>query len=49
MYELKEIPVVENQSLIDTSNFVTRNEFEEVMRQFKNYLTSSAAADSVVE
>ena len=49
MYELKEIPVVENQSLIDTSNFVTRNEFEEVMRQLKNYLTPSAVEGSIVE
>ena len=37
MYELKEIPVME-QPIVDTSNFVTRSEFEEVMNRFKNYL-----------
>lgn len=35
MYELKEIPVTTTQSTaIDTSQFVTREEFEKVIRQF---------------
>lgn len=49
MYELKEIPTVENQAIIDTSNFITRNEFEDAMKQLKNYLAEPAAAGAVVE
>ena len=39
MYELKEVPVME-QPAVDTSNFITRGEFEEVMNRMKNYLNS---------
>ena len=39
MYELKETPIME-QPIVDTSNFVTRNEFEEVVNRLKNYLNS---------
>ena len=39
MYELKETPVME-QPIVDASKFVTRNEFDEVMNRFKNYLNS---------
>ena len=39
MYELKETPIME-QPTVDTSNFVTRGEFDEVMNRFKNYLNS---------
>ena len=49
MYELKEIPTVENQAIIDTSNFITRNEFEDAIKQLKNYLAEPAAAGTVVE
>lgn len=39
MYELKETPIME-QPIVDASKFVTRNEFDEVMNRFKNYLNS---------
>ena len=39
MYELKEVPVMD-QPIVDTSNFVTKSEFDEVMNRFKNYLNS---------
>ena len=39
MYELKETPIME-QPIVDTSKFVTRGEFDEVMNRFKNYLNS---------
>ena len=38
MYELKEMPMVNQPQMVDTSNFVTRGEFEEVMNRLKNYL-----------
>ena len=41
MYELKEVPIQENSGVIDTSNFITRGEFEETMNWVKNYLTTS--------
>jgi hypothetical protein len=41
MYELKEMPIVEPQPIaIDTSNFVTRREFENVIEQLKNFLAT---------
>ena len=40
MYELKETPIAAAAQPVDTSNFVTRNEFEEVMNRVKNYLDS---------
>ena len=39
MYELKEIPTVEQASTINTSSFVTREEFEETINQLKMALT----------
>ena len=39
MYELKETPIME-QPIVDTSNFVTRSEFEDVVNRLKNYLNS---------
>ena len=39
MYELKETPIME-QPIVDTSNFVTRGEFDEVINRLKNYLNS---------
>lgn len=39
MYELKETPIME-QPIVDTSKFITRGEFDEVMNRFKNYLNS---------
>ena len=44
MYELKEMPTPEQNAPIDTSNFITRMEFEETMNQVKNYLESFASA-----
>jgi hypothetical protein len=38
MYELKEIPMAEPPVAVDTSNFITRGEFEEVINRLKNYL-----------
>ena len=40
MYELKEIPILETKPSFDTSMFVTRNEFEEALNAFKNFLTN---------
>ena len=40
MYELKETPIMDQPQVVDTSNFVTRGEFEEVMNRMKNYLNS---------
>ena len=37
MYELKETPIME-QPIVDTSNFVTRDEFDTVMKQIKELL-----------
>ena len=37
MYELKETPIME-QPIVDTSNFVTREEFDTVMKQIKELL-----------
>ena len=37
MYELKETPIME-QPVVDTSNFITRSEFDEVINRLKNYL-----------
>ena len=39
MYELKEIPTVEQTGTINTSSFVTREEFEEAINQLKMALT----------
>jgi hypothetical protein len=39
MYELKETPIME-QPVVDTSKFVTRGEFDEVISRLKNYLNS---------
>ena len=39
MYELKETPM-EQPQVVDTSNFITRSEFEDVMNRMKNYLNS---------
>ena len=39
MYELKEIPTVEQTGTINTSSFITREEFEEVINQLKMALT----------
>lgn len=44
MYELKEMPMMEQQ-MVDTSNFVTRGEFEELANRIKNYLTDSSLAE----
>lgn len=44
MYELKEIPTMERTIEVDTSNFITRGEFEETMSWIKNYLESFASA-----
>ena len=41
MYELKEIPPIAAAAQpVDTSAFVTRSEFEDVMNRMKNYLNS---------
>lgn len=37
MYELKETPIME-QPIVDTSNFVTREEFDNVTKQIKELL-----------
>ena len=37
MYELKETPVME-QPIVDTSNFITRTEFDNVINYLKNFL-----------
>lgn len=39
MYELKEIPTVEQAGTINTSLFITREEFEEAINQLKMTLT----------
>ena len=41
MYELKEIPPVMEQPIVDTSKFVTRGEFEDLVNRLKNFLTAS--------
>jgi hypothetical protein len=55
MYELKEMPITEQPVAVDASNFITREEFENVINRLKNYLiastnenTVSAAADAPV-
>lgn len=55
MYELKETPVME-QPIVDTSNFVTRTEFDNVINYLKNFLIApqsdlreSAAASDQAE
>ena len=40
MYELKETPIAAAAQPVDTSTFVTRSEFEDVMNRMKNYLNS---------
>jgi hypothetical protein len=40
MYELKETPIAAAAQPVDTSNFITRSEFEDVMNRMKNYLNS---------
>ncbi len=40
MYELKETPIAAAAQPVDISNFITRNEFEEVINRMKNYLNS---------
>jgi hypothetical protein len=40
MYELKETPVME-QPIVDTSNFITRTEFDHVISYLKNFLMTS--------
>ena len=40
MYELKETPIAAAAQPVDTSDFITRSEFEEVMNRMKNYLDS---------
>ena len=40
MYELKETPIAEPVQTVDTSNFITRNEFEDAINRMKNYLNS---------
>ena len=40
MYELKETPIAESAQAVDTSNFITRNEFEDAINRMKNYLNS---------
>ena len=40
MYELKELPIAAPVQPVDTSSFVTRNEFEEAINRLKNYLNS---------
>lgn len=48
MYELAEIPVTaESRTDFDTSNFVTRNEFEDAINQLKKYLEASASASRI--
>lgn len=42
MYELKELPIME-QPIVDSSNFITRNEFENVINQLRNSLVQPAA------
>lgn len=42
MYELKEMPSTTVQSVVDTSNFITRTEFENVIQQIKNVLVQNA-------
>lgn len=42
MYELKEMPITEQPVAVDTSNFITRGEFEEAMNRLKNYLIAPA-------
>ena len=56
MYELKETPPIMEQPIVDTSKFVTRGEFEELVNRLKNFLTTSgsetrepAAADNPVK
>ena len=55
MYELKEMPITGQPVAVDASNFITREEFENVINRLKNYLitptnenTVSAAADAPV-
>lgn len=38
MYELKEMPIMDQPAIVDVSNFITREEFEGAMNQLKNYL-----------
>ena len=42
MYELREIPVTE-QPVVDTSNFITRNEFENAINQLRMTLFAAPA------
>lgn len=47
MYELKEIPMTEPPVAVDTSNFITRGEFEEVINRLKNYLLPLSVENTV--
>lgn len=38
MYELREMPIVNEQQVIASTNFVTRDEFEQVISQLKTML-----------
>lgn len=38
VYEFKETPITEQPVAVDTSNFITRGEFEEAINRLKNYL-----------
>jgi hypothetical protein len=46
MYELKETPIME-QPLVDTTNFITRSEFEEAMNRLKNYLITPTNENTI--
>lgn len=43
VYELSEIPIADSASCIDTTNFVTRSEFENTMKQLEAMLTNMMA------
>lgn len=48
MYELKEVPITEQPVAVDTSNFITREEFEEVMNRLKNYLIAPTNENTAI-
>ena len=43
MYELKETPIADSATSIDTANFVTRSEFESAMKQLETILANMAS------
>ena len=43
VYELSEIPIADSANCIDTTNFVTRSEFENTMKQLEAMLTNMMA------